>query len=137
MIFSKSILGTNTNKVKMSWWDYWVIHCWMTGWQSIRNNFITWMDLVWFEDNQKHYTLLKDDIPFEQCYIEFWFGLNDDDVYPKHFLESLLQMVDDIYSGEEKLIPFTKEMFDDLDDLVGDLIGDLKLDEELDDEETT
>jgi hypothetical protein len=92
MIFSRALLGTNTNKIRLSWWDYWILHCWMTGWQSIRNNFITWMDLVWFEDNQKHYTLLKDDVPFEQCYTEFWFVLNDDDVYPKEFLESLMQM---------------------------------------------
>ena len=132
MIFSKLILGTDKNKVKMSWWDYWVLHCWMTGWQSIRNNFITWMDLVWFEDNQKHYTLLKDDVPFEQCYIEFWFGLNDDDVYPKEFLESLMQMVDDIETGKEKVYPFTKNMFDELDDLVGDLIDDVNLDDEED-----
>jgi len=125
-MFSKLILGTDNNKVKMSWWDYWVLHCWMTGWQSIRNNFITWMDLVWFEDNQKHYTLLKDDVPFEQCYIEFWFSLNDDDVYPKEFLESLMQIVDDIETGKEKVYPFTKDMFDELDDLVGDLIDDVK-----------
>jgi hypothetical protein len=122
MIFSRALLGTQTNKVKMSWWDYWVLHCLMTGLQSIRNNFITWMDLVWFEDNQKHYTLLKDDVPFEQCYTEFWFVLNDDDVYPKEFLESLMQMADDVETGKVKTVPFTKEMFDRLDDLVGDMI---------------
>jgi hypothetical protein len=94
----------------------------MTGWQSIRHNFITWMDLVWFEDNQKHYTLLKDDVPFEQCYVEFWFSLNDDDVYPKEFLESLMQMADDVETGKVKIVPFTKEMFDQLNDLVGDMI---------------
>jgi hypothetical protein len=121
-MFSRALLGTDKNKVTMSWWDYWVLHCWMTGWQSIHNNFITWMDLVWFEDNQKHYTLLKDDVPFEQCYTEFWFVLNDDDVYPKEFLESLMQMADDVKTGKVKTVPFTKEMFDKLDDLVGDMI---------------
>jgi hypothetical protein len=132
MIFSRPLLGTNTNKVKMSWWDYWVGHCWMTGWQSIRNNFITWMDLVWFEDNQKQYTLLKDDVPFEQCYIEFWFGLNDDDVYPKHFLESLLQMVDDIETGKEKVYPLDEDFFDRMKDLVGDV--EVNLNEKLEEE---
>jgi hypothetical protein len=121
-MFSKALLGTDTNKVKMSWWDYYIGHCWMTGWQSIRHNFITWMDLVWFEYNQKHYTLLKDDVPFEQCYVEFWFSLNDDDVYPKEFLESLMQMADDVKTGKVKTVPFTREMFDKLDDLVGDMI---------------
>jgi len=121
-MFSKALLGTEKNKPKMSLWDYYIGHCWMTGWQSIRHNFITWMDLVWFEDNQKHYTLLKDDVPFEQCYVEFWFSLNDDDVYPKEFLESLIQMADDVETGKVKTVPFTKEMFDQLNDLVGDMI---------------
>ena len=110
MTFSRPILATAPNKVKMNWWEYWVGHCWMTGWQSIRNNFITWMDLVWFEDNQKDYTLLKDDIPFEQCYVEFWFGLNDDDVYSKEFLEYLMQMADDIETGKEKVYPMNDVM---------------------------
>jgi hypothetical protein len=121
-MFSKALLGTNKNKVKMSLWDYYIGHCWMTGWQSIRHNFITWMDLVWFEDNQKHYTLLKDDVPFEQCYVEFWFSLNDDDVYPKEFLESLMQMADDVETGKVKTVPFDNNMFDRLNDLVGDMI---------------
>jgi len=101
----------------MNWWEYWVLHCWMSGWQSIRNNFITWSDLVWFEDNQKNYTLLKDDVPFEQCYIEFWFSLNDDDVYPKHFLEYLMQIVDDIETGKEKLIPLEEDFFERMKEL--------------------
>jgi hypothetical protein len=122
MTYSKPLLATDKKKTTLSWWDYWILHCWMTGWQSIRHNFITWMDLVWFEDNQKHYTLLKDDVPFEQCYVEFWFSLNDDDVYPKEFLESLMQMADDVETGKVKTVPFTKEMFDQLNDLVGDMI---------------
>jgi hypothetical protein len=65
---------------------------------------------------------LKDDVPFEQCYVEFWFSLNDDDVYPKEFLESLMQMADDVETGKVKIVPFTKEMFDQLNDLVGDMI---------------
>ncbi len=89
---------------------------------------------MWFEDNQKHYTLLKDDVPFEQCYVEFWFSLNDDDVYPKEFLESLMQMADDVETGKVKTVPFTKEMFDKLNDLVGDMIDDVNLDEDLNDE---
>jgi len=126
-MFSKALLGTNKNKVKMSLWDYYIGHCWMTGWQSIRHNFITWMDLVWFEDNQKHYTLLKDDIPFEQCYVEFWFSLNDDDVYPKEFLESLMQMADDVETGKVKTVPFDSNMFDRLNDLVGNMIDEQRI----------
>lgn len=127
MIFTKQILGTNTNKIRLSWWNYWIGHCFMTGWQSIRFNFITWMDLVWFEDNHKNYSLLKDDDPFEQCYLTFWYDLNDEDTYPKEFLEYLLQITEDVRSGKEKVIPFTKDMFDYLEDLVGDLIEDTDL----------
>jgi hypothetical protein len=135
MIFSKAILGTETNKVTMSWWEYWVGHCWMTGWQSIRSNFITWMDLVWFEDNQKHYTLLKDDIPFEQCYNELWFGLNDDDVYPKEFLEHLMQLADDVATGKEKVYPIGENILEDLHNLVDGLINPVDLNDLIDDED--
>jgi hypothetical protein len=132
-MFSRALLGTDKNKVKMSWWDYWVLHCWMTGWQSIRNNFITWMDLVWFEDNQKHYSLLKDDIPFEQCYTEFWFSINDEDVYPKEFLEYLMQLADDVETGKAKVTVFDKDILDRMNDLVGDMVDYVNL-EELNDE---
>ena len=118
-MFSKQLKGTEKMKTTLNWWEYWIGHCWMTGWQSIRNNFITWMDLVWFEDNQKHYTLLKDDIPFEQCYIEFWFGLNDDDVYPKHFLEHLMQMVEDVELGKVETYSMD-EVMDKLKDKWGE-----------------
>ena len=122
MIFSKPILGTEKNNPKMSWWDYYITHCWMTGWQSIRHNFMTWTDLVWFESNQNYYTLLDDDDPFEQCYLCFWYDLSDDPTYPKFFLEELMQMAEDVKTGKVKTIPFTKDMFEKLDDLVGDLI---------------
>lgn len=112
----------------MSWWDYYITHCWMTGWQSIHHNFITWTDLVFYPENHKYYTLLKDDDPFEQCYLEFWFGLNDDDVYPKSFLEELMQMAKDVKTGKLETVPYTKEMFDKLFDLVGDMIDTFETD---------
>lgn len=104
-IFSRSILGTGTEKTSLSWWDYWIGHCLSTGFQTIKYNFVTWMDLVWFEDNQKEYALLKEEDSFECCRDEFWFGLNDDDVYPKYFLEHLLGLMEDVRSGKEELIP--------------------------------
>jgi hypothetical protein len=33
-------------------------------------------------------------------------------------------MADDVATGKVKTVPFTKDMFDDLKDLVGDLIDD-------------
>lgn len=117
MVFSRHISGTAKNKTKMSWWDYWIGHCFMTGWQSIRFNFMTWMDLVWFTDNQKNYALLDDD-PFEQCYLTFWYDLSGDEVYPKEFLEELMQLAEDVKTGKEKLVPFTRDMFDELEELI-------------------
>ena len=69
------------------------------------------------------------DDPYEECVDWFWVSLNEDDVYPKEFLEYLMQMVDDIETGKEKVIPLDEDFFDRLKDLVKDV--------ELDDEETT
>jgi hypothetical protein len=51
--------------------------------------------------------------------------LGENDVYPKFFLEELMQMAEDVATGKVKTVPFTKDMFDELDDLVGDLIDDV------------
>lgn len=108
MIFSRSIPATDKKKSKLNWYEYWIEHCLATGFQSIRRNFMTWMDLVWFEDNWEQYVLLSEDKPFDCCYNEFWYSLNDDDVYPKEFLEHLMQMSIDIVEGKVELIPFEK-----------------------------
>ena len=46
------------------------------------------------------YALLKEDDPETECIEWFWASLNEDDVYPKEFLEHLMQMVEDIELGE-------------------------------------
>ena len=108
MTFSKPILATELNKVKMNWWQYWIGHCWMTGWQSIRSNFRMWSDLM--GSNYAGYALLKEDDPEAECLDWFWASLVEDDVYSKEFLEYLMQMVDDIDTGKEKLIPMDDVM---------------------------
>ena len=85
-------------------------------------------------DNFEGYALLKTDDPYKECYDWFWTVLGEDEVYPKFFLEELMQMANDVATGKVKTVPFTKDMFDDIDDIVGDLIDELKLDEELEDE---
>jgi hypothetical protein len=103
MTFSKPILATAPNTVKMNWWQYWVGHCWMTGWQSIRSNFSIWGDLM--GSNYEVYALPRTVEDAEQECIEwFWASLVEDDVYPKDFLEYLMQMVDDIETGKEEVI---------------------------------
>jgi hypothetical protein len=93
-----------------------------------------WRDLM--TENYENYALLKDDNPFQECYEWFWTSINLDETYPKEFLEYLQQMVDDIESGKVKTVPFTQDMLDELDDLIGDMI-DVDLNEELNDEDLT
>jgi hypothetical protein len=119
MTFSKPVLGTTTKKVKLNWWEYWIGHCWMTGWQSIRGAFRIWADLM--GSNYKDYALLKNDDPEQECLEWFWVSLGEDECYPKEFLEYLQQMVDDIETGKEKLIPMDEDFFDRLKELVEDV----------------
>jgi hypothetical protein len=119
MTFSQPILGTTTKKVKLNWWEYWIGHCWMTGWQSIRGAFRIWADLM--GSNYKDYALLKNDDPEQECLEWFWVSLGEDECYPKEFLEYLQQMVDDIETGKEELIPLDEDFFDRLKKLVEDV----------------
>jgi len=85
-------------------------------------------------NNYQDYALLKEDDPLELCILYFWDSL-EDEIYPKFFLEELLQMVDDVDTGKVETVPFTKDMFDKLNDLVGDLIDPVDLNDLIDDEE--
>jgi hypothetical protein len=123
-MFSTPVKGTYPNKTKMNWWEYWIGHCWMTGWQSIRGAFRIWVDLM--SSNYKDYSLLKNDDPEQECLEWFWVTLGEDECYPKEFLEYLMQMVDDIETGKEKVIPLDEDFIDRLKDLTDDV--------ELDDE---
>ncbi len=120
-MFSKSIKGTAPNKVRMNWWQYWIGHCWMTGWQSMRMTFNIWSDLM--RSNYDNYALMRDEDPEAECIEWFWVSLNEDDTYPKEFLEELMQMVDDIETGKVETIP--------MDDLLEDLRKSLEEDAEL------
>jgi hypothetical protein len=116
-MFSTLVRGTapKKNRTTLNWWEYWIGHCWMTGWQSIRHNFRIWADLM--TSNYKNYALLKEDDPEAECLDWFWGSLNEDDVYPKEFLEHLMQMVDDIETGKEKLIPLDEDLFERMKEL--------------------
>jgi len=71
-------------------------------------------------NNYQDYALLVSDDPLEQCILYFWDSL-EDDIYPKYFLDSLLQMVDDIDTGKVKTYPIDEVMMNRLEDLVGDV----------------
>jgi len=121
-MFDKPLLGTDTKKIKMSWVEYIFTHLVPTAFQTFNNNFVMWRDLI--TGDYEKYKLLKDDDAYQECYDWFWCSINLDETYPKFFLEELLQMADDAATGKVKTVPFTKDMFDNLNDLVGDLIDD-------------
>ena len=115
-MYSTPVKGTYPNKTKMNWWEYWIGHCWITGWQSIRSNFRVWADLM--GSNYENWNILSDiDDPEAECLEWFWVGLNEDDVYPKEFLEYLMQMVDDVETGKEKVYPVDEDFINRLKDL--------------------
>ena len=123
MTFSTPLKGTNKKKTTLNWWEYWIGHCWMTGWQSISMNFRMWGDLM--TSNYENYALMREDDPEEECKDWFWTSLNEDDVYPKEFLEYLLQMVEDVELGKVE----TYSMDEVMDRLKNEL--------DIDDETTT
>ena len=100
----------------MNWWEYWIGHCLKTGWCEMGNNFRMWSDLM--TGNYENYALLHEDDPYEECYSWFWTSINLDETYPKEFLEGLMEMVDRINRGEEKLIPVDEDFFDKMKNLV-------------------
>jgi hypothetical protein len=119
-MYSTPVKGTHPNKTKMNWWEYWIGHCWMTGWQSIRGAFRIWADLM--TSNYADYALPRTaEDPEQECLEWFWVSLGEDECYPKEFLEHLMQMVDDIETGKEKVYPLDEDFFNRLKDLVGDV----------------
>ena len=128
-MFSRPLLGTEKNKIKLSWMEYIWNSCIIQGWYNCWYSFKNWGDLM--GNSYQNYALLKDDDPLEQCILYFWDSL-DDEIYPKHFLEHLMQLADDVATGKEKVIPMDEDFFDRLKKLVEDV--DLIDDEDLEDE---
>jgi hypothetical protein len=119
MTFSKRVLSTDKEKTTLNWWEYYIGHCWMTGWQSIRSNFRIWSDLM--GSNYASYKLLKEDNPEAECLDWFWGSLVEDDVYPKEFLEYLMEMAEDVRTGRVETVPLDEDFFDRLKDLTDDV----------------
>jgi hypothetical protein len=101
--------------------DYYIGHCWMTGWQSIRSTFRIWCDLV--SSRYDGYALLPTDDPEQECKEWFWGSLGEDETYPKEFLEYLIQLADDVESGKVKTYPMEdvmkelRELLDEPEDM--------------------
>ena len=131
-MFSKQLKGTEKMKTTLNWWEYWIGHCWMTGWQSISMTFRIWGHLM--TSNYDGYALMKEDDPETECIEWFWASLNEDDVYPKEFLEHLMQMVEDIETGKEKVYTW-EEVKESILEWSDEVLDGVDLNEELDDDE--
>ena len=107
MTFSRPLLGTDTKKTKLSWFEYIWFSCIQQGWYNCWYSFKNWSDLM--GNSYQDYALLNSDNSLEECILCFWDSL-EDEIYSKSFLESLLQMVDDINTGKEKVIPIDDVM---------------------------
>jgi len=120
MTFSKRVLSTDKQKTTLNWWEYHIGHCWMTGWQSIRGAFRIWADLM--GSNYENYDLPRTvEDPEAECIEWFWATLGEDEVYPKEFLEYLMQMAEDVRTGRVETVPLDEDFFDRLKDLVKDV----------------
>ena len=90
IMFSSLVKST---PLKMNWWQYWIEHCWMTGWKSIHGAFSIWGDLM--SSNYEIYALPRTvEDPEQECLRWFWVSLGEDNTYPKEVLEHIIQMVD-------------------------------------------
>jgi len=128
-MFSKPLLGTNTKKTKLSWVEYIWHSCIIQGWYNCWYAFKNWADLM--GNNYQEYALLASDDPLEQCILYFWDSL-EDEIYPKHFLESLLQIVYGIDTGKVKTYPM-EDVMKELEDLLKDV--EVDLDEKLEEDD--
>jgi len=117
-MFSQPLLGTNTDKVKLSWFEYIWNSCIRQGWYNCWYAYKNWADLM--GNNYQGYALLKTDDPLEQCILYFWDSL-EEEIYPKEFLEHLLQLSDDVRTGKEEVIPMDEVFMDRLKELVKDV----------------
>jgi len=101
---------------KLNWFEYYFGHCLQTGWREMWNNFKMWRDLI--SGNYENYALMPEDDPYQECYEWFGTSINMDECLGKDFLEYLQQMVDDVETGKEKLIPMTLEELDRISNLL-------------------
>jgi len=60
-------------------------------------------------NNYQGYGILEEDDDLEWCIDYFWESLSDE-IYPKHFLEELMQMAADVESVKVKTYPMDEVM---------------------------
>ena len=83
---------------------------------------------AWFEEMEGHSfpTRRSSDLrtaedPEAECISWFWGTLGEDEVYPKEFLEYLMQMSEDVRTGKVETIPMDEDFMNRLKDLIDDV----------------
>ncbi len=112
MKFSIPLFGTNKATLQLSWLEYIWFSCIVQGWYNCWFSFKMWADLM--GGNYQNYGLGEDD-DLKSCILSFWCSL-EDDIYPKFFLESLMQIAHDVETGKVNTIPFTESMMELISD---------------------
>jgi len=107
MTYSKPLLGTN--KKTLSWVEYILQSCIQQGWYNCWYSFKNWGDLM--GNSYQGYGILAEDDDLEWCIDYFWESLHDE-IYPKYFLEELMQMVDDVDTGKVRTYTLDEVMAD-------------------------
>jgi hypothetical protein len=89
---------------------YYVHDCILRGWRNVGYAFHAWSRVMRsdysaydiFDDNKFPYT------PEEkvECTIKDFWGSLEDDIYPKEFLEYLLELAEGVHNGTIKTTPF-------------------------------
>lgn len=108
-------MGTDKKKPKLSWFEYILFSCIQQGWYNCWYAFKNWADLM--GNNYQGYGLLPEDDDLEMCILYFWDSL-EDEIYPKEFLENLMQMSEDIRTGKEKVVPMDLDQLKRISDLL-------------------
>jgi hypothetical protein len=84
----------------MTWAEYIITYLIPTWFQSFAGCFRIWRDLM--TGNYADYALMWYDDPYEECYNWFWSELNEDPTLPKHFLEHIRKLAEQVRTGEVK-----------------------------------
>lgn len=84
---------------------YWFRHSLRTGFRSFHVAAINWADLMWFPENQKKYTLFREDNALEECLLFFWDSL-EDNTLPIEIYEYIEKTVQGINDGTVNAVSF-------------------------------
>ncbi|QGT54370.1 hypothetical protein b3_0126 [Synechococcus phage B3] len=91
---------------------YYIHDCILRGWRNVGYSFQAWSKLM--TSNYSSYDIFDDtNYPYtpeekeKSTYHDFWDSM-EDDIYPKEFIEYLLDLCEEVQNGTAQLIPWEK-----------------------------